>query len=376
MRRSSWRGAAWSFRLRQGGYGKLCDREGEGIERGHWALGLRRFRKIKQRASLNTPPTRPRNAGVCDWCGTTGDNSDIIPSSCGSQRLAPVRRPALLPSLAQLSRSRVVGASLPRHRPSLASLGATTALLLFASLALRRSSFASFVIATALQITRASLALSCRRCSPLAPSTFPCVALRHDGVAYVSRLPRFHPGVCLRRRPSSLASLVVAAASQITRASLALACRRRAPPAPSSFHRLARRHDGVADVQCLSRSHLGMCPGPRRSSFASLAITAALQITHMPLALVCRRRSPLAPSAFPRVARCRGCVACVSRLARSYLGVCLRNHRSSLTLLRSRVVDARLPRRRPSLATNQKQKERKSKRGRVSKNRKTHHRLI
>ena len=44
------------------------------------------------------------------------------------------------------------------------------------------------------------------------------------------------------------------------------------PPAPSTLPRLARRLDGVAGVPRPSRSGLGVCLGPRPSSFASLVI--------------------------------------------------------------------------------------------------------
>ena len=176
------------------------------------------------------------------------------------------RRPK---SLARLSRPRVVGAPLPRRRPSFASLVATTALPQFVSLAFlsRRvppapSVFASLVATTASQITRASLAslvvataytsrTTRARVSAAGASCavdLPRIACRHGGVACASRLSRSCSGVRPRRRRSSLASLIVTAASHVARASLAIACRRCAPPAPSTLLRVALRHDGVACV--------------------------------------------------------------------------------------------------------------------------------
>ena len=193
----------------------------------------------------------------------------------------------------------------------------------------------------------------------------PSRCCRHDGVACVSNLSRSHLGVCLRRRRSLLASLGVATAPQITSASLSFLCRRLAPPAPSTFICVVRhhdgiacvwhllrfsslraprapsvfargtrrcagilshphvsrarvmsarascafdlpsrhcRHDGVACISNLSRSDLGVCLRRCRSSLASLVVATAPQITRASLSFLCRRRAPPAPSTFPRVA--------------------------------------------------------------------------
>ena len=92
--------------------------------------------------------------------------------------------------------------------------------------------------------SRVSRACVSSACALSSPSTFACVARRHDGVACVSRLSRSHLGVPPRRRRPSLASLVVATTPQTTRATLTLACRGRAHPAPLSFSHIARCYDG------------------------------------------------------------------------------------------------------------------------------------
>ena len=158
----------------------------------------------------------------------------------------------------------------------------------------RRSSLASLIIATAPQTTRACLALTCRRQAPSAPSTFACVAT--TDVACVSRLLRFYLGVRLRRRLSSIASLVVKTASEIIRASLVLACRRHAP-----------------------------CPRRRPSRVSLVATTALLAFP------ACR--VPI--SAYPP-----GAVGL--RLRRS---LSRRRPKLLARLSRSRVVGARIPRR-------------------------------
>ena len=76
-------------------------------------------------------------------------------------------------------------------------------------------------------------------------------------------------GVCIwRRRPSSIASLVIATAWWIARASLALACRL-APSAPSRVSRVARRCDGGGSLRsrAIRRLPLGVCLWGRRSRF-------------------------------------------------------------------------------------------------------------
>ena len=289
------------------------------------------------------PSTFPRVARCHDGVACVSRPSCFHLGMCLRRRrssLVSLVVAAASKSLALLSRSRVVGARLPRHRPSFASRVATMALPHCVSLAFPSghapqapSVFASLIVTAASHITRASLALACYRRAPPAPSTPPRCARRHDCVASVSRLSRFHLGVCLRRRRSSLASLVVTAASYITRTPLALAYCRRAPPTPSTFPCIARRHDGVAGVSRLSRFHLGVCLRRRRSSLASLVATAESHITRVSLALVCRRRAPPASSTFLRFARRHDSVACVSRLSRFLSGVGLRCRRSLLASL-------------------------------------------
>ena len=248
----------------------------------------------------------------------------------------------------------------------------------------RRSSLASFIATTASHITRASLALACRCRAPPTPSPFPRLARRHDGVAGVSRLSRFHLGVCFRRRRFSLASLVVTAASK-------------------SLARLPRHQPSLASlvattsclVSCVSRFHLGVCLRRRRPlrrssarrrpiSLARLSRSRivgahlprrqpslALLIATMALLAFCVSRVSISAcasgavilrsyrsssrwqchrshSSRARVSSARAfhaggllssrsasrrLFACVSRLSRFHLGVCLRRRRSSLTSL-------------------------------------------
>ena len=229
----------------------------------------------------------------------------------------------------------------------------------------RQSSLASLVVALASQVTRAFLALACRRRAPPAPSTTPRVARCHDGVAWVSRLSRPHAGVCLRRRQSLLASLVVSTAPQITRASLALACRRRAHPVPSTFLRVVRCHDGIACDLCFS------CFSSRRAPQATSVFACVTRRrdgvpSHSRIALA-RVPSARASRAFDlpsrRLSPRQRCLRFVCRV--SHLGVRLKRRRSSLAsivvatasqeslarLSRSRAVGARLPRLRPCLAS-------------------------
>ena len=156
-------------------------------------------------------------------------------------------------SLARLSRSHA-GLRLSRHCASLALLAATTAIVVALSRHSRlhlgvclwrcRSSVASLVIATVWCVARAPLAFACWL-APLAPLRVSCVARCHDGDDSLHSLySRLHPAVTT--------------ASQITRASLAPACRRRAPPAPSTLLRFARRYHGAASV-CVSRIWISVC---------------------------------------------------------------------------------------------------------------------
>ena len=154
------------------------------------------------------------------------------------------------------------------------------------------------------RISRARV-LSARASVPPTPSTFPRVARRHDGVAGVSRLSCFHLGVCLRRRRSSLASLIVTAATHITRATLALACCRRAPPTPSTFVLPSLRSS--PRQRCLRFASLAFSfrrvPQTPSVLLASLVVTA-VQNTRASRAPACRQRAPPAPSTFLRFA-CR-----------------------------------------------------------------------
>ena len=225
-------------------------------------------------------------------------------------------------SLARLSLSHAGGARLPRRQPSLASLVAQRHYLRSASLAIRprRVPQAPSVFACVarrhdgIQNYSRALALAYRRHMPAAPSTFPRVAWCHGDVACISRLSRSHSGVRPGRRRSSLASLAVAMASNITRANLTLVYRRRASRAVEHLSRVARCHDDDACVSHVSRFDLVVRLRRRRSSLASLVIRTASQITRASVALACRRHASSAPSTLPRVARRHGGVACVSRL--------------------------------------------------------------
>ena len=218
---------------------------------------------------------------------------------------------------------RVVGMRVPCRRPSLVSLIARTALLAFRISLDPISAFAPDAVGLCLrrsllpwhQTSLAQISRSCIVGAHPTPSSSSRVARCHDGDACVSRLSRSHLSVRLRCRRSSHESLVVTTASQITRASLALACRRCVPAAPSTLPRVARRHGGVACGSRLSRSHSGVCLRHRLSSLASLVITTASEITHASLALACHRRASPVPSTGPCFARCPTTLLafCVSR---------------------------------------------------------------
>ena len=197
------------------------------------------------------------------------------------------------------------------------------------------------------------------------PSHVSRVARRHDGDDSLhSRDSRLHFSVCLwRRRPSSVASLVITTAWWIARAPLALACRL-TPPAPSRTPRVARRHDGDDSLHSRDlRLHLSVCLWRRRpSSVASLFIATAWWIARAPPTLACRLTPP-APSRTPRVAHrhdgddslrsriIRGCIlACASRAVDLRLLRSSSRRRGGLLAHPSRSrIDSRLPRRRASL---------------------------
>ena len=222
----------------------------------------------------------------------------------------------------------------------------------------------------------APLAVASRRV-PLAPSIFGCFARHRDGVAdrsrasraresarasrAVSRLSRrsssrrrwfvafsrhsrVHLSVCLWRRRSSVASLVIATARWIARAPLALTCRL-APHAPSRVSRVARRLDGDGSLHsrairgclsvcasrvvglrslrsssrrrrgslaCFSRSRFSLRLPHRRTSPALLVVTTAMNRCILAPFAVVSRRVPLAPSIFGCFARHRdGVVDCL-----------------------------------------------------------------
>ena len=260
-----------------------------------------------------------------------------------TRRSSSPRRPI---SRARHSRSRVAGVRLPRRRPSFALIVATTVLLSFRVSRVFISACASGAVGLRVRrsstrrcpVTRASLVSACCQRAPPVHLTFLRFACRHDGVARDSRLSRFLLGVCLRRRRSLLASLVVTTASQITRASLAPACRRRAPPAPPTLLRFARRHHGAASPHvsrvsisaCASRV-VGLCIAHRHDSVPN----------HSRVSRVARRRdgvhiayhSRSRSSTLLRVARPHDGAACVPRFSHFHLGVCPGRRRSSFASL-------------------------------------------
>ena len=176
----------------------------------------------------------------------------------------------------------------------------------------------------------ASLAFPSRHV-PQAPSVFACVARRRGGV-------------------------------QITRASLALACRRCAPPAPSTFHSPRASPRWRCLISCLSRFHLGTRLRHRRSLRRSSSRRCPISLARLSRSRVVgarlpRRRPPLALLvATIALLASRGSRVFISACALGAVGPRLRcssSRRRPISLARlsrSRIVGARLQRRRPSLA--------------------------
>ena len=207
----------------------------------------------------------------------------------------------------------------------------------------------------------ASLAFPHRR-APQAPSSFACVARRHDGVPNHSHFPRapvpsaracfafdlFSHRSSPRRSCLSLASLVFLISACASGADGFARVARRCASILSHPHVFCARvmsarascafdlpprrcrQDGVACVSNLSRSDLNVCAvglRSRRSSSQRRPKSLAR------LSLACRRRAPPAPSIFPLVARHNDAAASVSDLSRSHLGVCLGRCQSLLASL-------------------------------------------
>ena len=157
--------------------------------------------------------------------------------------------------------------------------------------------------------------------------------------------------MCLWRRRSSVASLVIATARWIARAPLALTCRL-APHAPPRVSHVAHRHDGdeslhyraicgcisacasgAVDLRLLhsssrrrggllarlSRSHAASRLTRRLASLALLVVTTVMIRCILAPFAVASRNVPLAPSIFGRFARHRDGVADCSRASRAHM---------------------------------------------------------